>query len=564
MKISKTTISLILKVLLIAGIIIFLGVNGWFSDRDYNYPIVELSDNWNVTVNGETKDDQKLSDVSVGVQNPGDKVTLFKTLPYDDIMSPAIYFRSALMQMVATVDGEKVAEYGREQAENGELIPKNANYIPLSEDFPGMGLRIILTDSEDNVMSGLSNVYLGNRGDLSVYMVYRHRLTLMVGVFLIFFGIVLLMLSIFLLIYQNDNISIIFCAVNSMILGFYGLCFYDLASIFTSERELVTVMEYISLYSLPIGIMGLLFTTQKGIRRRISQCFFVVDIAFMVTATVLHYADIMHINFFIKWFYLICAVEGVYVIACAAATIILHRMNRVHDPVIWLGEDCLLAGMGIFTLSGLVDILRSELVKRNSGNGILVDINFATAGALIFVVSMMINYFFHTIGHYNAGHIRKRLMGLAYNDPLTGLANRTRCDEEFGSLENSDANFYMISIDLDGLKKINDSRGHQAGDEMITGFAGEIESEFHEEAKLISRMGGDEFLVILGDNQWNAVDRKLKNFEENLKEKYTFSYGFASRAEVNGLSPREIFLMADSRMYRMKEQHHEAEDYDED
>lgn len=560
MKISKTTISMILKAVLVVSVIVFFSLNDWFSEREYNNPIVELSSGWDVIVNGETIEDQELADIDIGVQKNGDKVTLFKIIPYDNIMSPAIYYRSALMQMSATVDGGLATSYGREEAEAGTLIPKNGNYIPLPDDFAGKALRINLTNSEDNVMSGISSVYLGNRGDLSVFLVYRHRLTLIVGVFLIFFGLVLLALSAFLQFTQNDIVSILFCAIISIILGFYGLCFYDLSAIFTSNKAMVTLLEYTALYSLPPSIIGLLSTTQSGKMRIVSLVLFGMDVLFVIAAVVLNSLDILHINFMMKWLYLICAVEGVYVVISAVYTIIKHRTNKAHDPAIWLGEDCLLLGMGIFTLSGILDIVRYEVVKRSAENGIAVDISFVTMGALIFVISMMINYFFHTIGHYNADHIRKRLMGLAYNDPLTGLSNRARCDEEFKSLEDTDSNFYMISIDLDGLKEVNDTKGHQAGDVMIAGFASEIEEEFIKDARFISRMGGDEFLVIMGDTQWNTVDRKLKDFEETLKGRYTFSYGFASAAEVNGLSPREIFLMADSRMYRMKEEHHEAAD----
>ena len=557
-KISKTTISIIIKMLLISVIIVFLSANNWFSDREYSDSIIELNDGWDVIVNGKTTEDQNLSDINVGVQGPGDKVTLFKILPYDEIISPAVYYRSALMQMNSTVDGGLAITYGREEAEAGKIIPKNGNYIPLPNDFAGKALRINLTDSEDNVMSGISNVYLGNRGELSVYLVYRHRMTLIIGVFLIFFGLLLLVLSTFLHFLQSDSVSMIFCAVLSIILGFYGLSFYDLTSIFTSNKELVTVLEYAALYSLPAGIIGLLYTTQKGKIRMISRILFCVDCLFVISSVVLNYLNILHINFMMKWFYPICAVEGIFVVVSSVMTIVRHRKKRVHDPAAWLGEDCLLLGMGIFTIFGIMDIIRYEMVRNSAENGIVVDISFSTIGALIFVATMMINYFFHTIGHYNASHIRKRLMGLAYNDPLTGLCNRARCDEVFKSLETEDSNFYMISIDLDGLKEVNDTKGHQAGDLLISGFASEIEEEFGKNARLISRMGGDEFLVIIGDTQWNAVDRKLKDFEENLKGRYMFSYGFASRAEISGLSPREIFLMADSRMYRMKEEHHEA------
>ena len=557
MKISRTTISITLKTILIIAVLIFLSANKWFSEREYNYPIVELNDGWDVIVNGETINDQHLSDIEVGVQNPGDKVTLSKVIPYDEIMSPAVYYRSALMQMSSTVDGGYAINYGREEAEAGKLIPKNGNYIPLPDDFPGKVLRINLTNSEDNVMSGISNVYLGNRGDLSVFLVYRHRLTLLVGVFLIFFGLVLLLLSVFLQFFQSDSISIIFCGVISIILGFYGLCFYDLSAIFTSNKAMVTVLEYVSLYLMPPSIIGLLSTTQRGRMKLVSRIMVGVDVAFAAAAVILNHLNILHINYMMQWLYVICGVEGIYVIVASVLTIIKHRTNKAHDPAIWLGEDCLLFGMSTFTVMGIIDIVRYEFVRKDSGNGMAVDISIVTIGALIFVATMMINYFFHTIGHYNAAHIKKRLMGLAYNDPLTGLSNRARCDEEFKKLEELDSNFYMISIDLDGLKEVNDTKGHQAGDTLIAGFASEIEEEFGKTARFVSRMGGDEFLVIMGDTQWNTVDRKLKDFEENLEGRYTFSYGFAARAEVNGLSPREIFLMADSRMYRMKEEHHE-------
>ena len=91
---------------------------------------------------------------------------------------------------------------------------------------------------------------------------------------------------------------------------------------------------------------------------------------------------------------------------------------------------------------------------------------------------------------------------LAYHDKLTGMANRAMFDELLGlSLSRARRNGYgvaVISVDLDDFKLVNDSLGHEKGDELIRLLADRLR-EATRDTDLVARPGGDEFLVLLAD-----------------------------------------------------------------
>jgi diguanylate cyclase (GGDEF)-like protein len=90
---------------------------------------------------------------------------------------------------------------------------------------------------------------------------------------------------------------------------------------------------------------------------------------------------------------------------------------------------------------------------------------------------------------------------LADRDGLTGLYNRRRMSELVAAaIEEAERKGHQLGIlfvDLDGFKRINDHYGHAAGDELLTTVAGRIASRARTGGDLVSRYGGDEFLILL-------------------------------------------------------------------
>ena len=97
----------------------------------------------------------------------------------------------------------------------------------------------------------------------------------------------------------------------------------------------------------------------------------------------------------------------------------------------------------------------------------------------------------------------------AYHDPLTGLANRTLFADRLGrALAQRDEPVAVLFLDLDDFKTINDTHGHQAGDELLVAVAASLSSNVRAE-DTVARLGGDEFAVLVERSATEGVARQL-------------------------------------------------------
>lgn len=144
-------------------------------------------------------------------------------------------------------------------------------------------------------------------------------------------------------------------------------------------------------------------------------------------------------------------------------------------------------------------------------------------------------------------------------DGLTGLYNRCAYEDDMMRLEKdvpSDA-FVYISMDVNALKVVNDSLGHSAGDEIITGAADILKKCFGSYGDLF-RTGGDEFVALIYADKIQLAgmledfQRLTEAWSGNQVEKLSISYGYIMKSENNSLSVRQMAVLADERMYKRK------------
>ncbi len=172
------------------------------------------------------------------------------------------------------------------------------------------------------------------------------------------------------------------------------------------------------------------------------------------------------------------------------------------------------------------------------------------------IVSIIISSYMMMI-KIRALNTAKKYKFLMENDQLTGLNNRLSYNSHLKRIQNSRENCIIVEFDINGLKEANDTKGHSAGDEIITGTAACIKQTFDEYGKCF-RIGGDEFVAIL-DKPLKDEKKLLAEFEANCKKwkgefnsSLSVAYGAVNLANYPDSSIEEILATADKLMYQNK------------
>jgi diguanylate cyclase (GGDEF)-like protein len=161
--------------------------------------------------------------------------------------------------------------------------------------------------------------------------------------------------------------------------------------------------------------------------------------------------------------------------------------------------------------------------------------------------------------------IAARLRYLADHDPLTGLLNRRRFEEELAERV-AQASRYggggaVLLLDIDNFKDVNDSLGHHAGDAVIKSVA-ELLHEDLRETDVLARLGGDELAVLLpyaGTDEARGVAGKLVDTVRGHRVEFkgeslrvTTSVGVALISRLRTQTAEELMIQADVAVYEAK------------
>ena len=149
---------------------------------------------------------------------------------------------------------------------------------------------------------------------------------------------------------------------------------------------------------------------------------------------------------------------------------------------------------------------------------------------------------------------------MAFTDSLTGVKSKhayVQAEEEIeGRINNGTVSKFSVGVfDLNDLKKVNDTKGHDAGDEYIREACRLISNCFKRSP--VFRIGGDEFAVILEGEDYDKQDSLLSEFENKMEENLklgliVISSGISRFLPEKDKSFRAVFGRADAKMYRRK------------
>jgi len=157
--------------------------------------------------------------------------------------------------------------------------------------------------------------------------------------------------------------------------------------------------------------------------------------------------------------------------------------------------------------------------------------------------------------------LHSSLQALSLTDPLTGLPNRRRLqihlDKEVAAARRG-RSLVVVVFDVDDFKRINDTRGHVVGDDILRAFA-QILDEENRAMNLVARFGGDEFVSILSDADLDGARLYIKRVVDRVTTdpimeslSVSVSVGLAEFDRASMKTTDDIVSAADSDMYRVK------------
>lgn len=516
----------------------------------------KLIDEWNVQLNEDLYQSVNLNDFKFPVVRKGDWVSLWRQLPADlpDNVTLRITMNHSATRVI--LDDEVIFDYGWDEYEAGKMLGSGIRLIGIPDGSAGETLKIVMFVTENNAFTDLSYPEIYEEG--TGYMVYygRRIIPFVVSVTLIVAGFCIALVT-FVLYFKSYQMERLFSiGIFALCIGVWTLCNYNLDYLFTDNLIVKSYLEYISLYILPFPIL-MYFRQEVETRGKAWECFvlyalIIIEVQLLVVSAVSQVFRWAHLSDFFPVYIILLAVSVAFV--CYLAIVDLRKGS---------GHKVLMSGFAIMILVALRDL--AVYGAEIYGIGFFHQSeyrSFVSIGALIFVVAMFADFIMEIRRTLYKSAETKFLKKIAYEDVLTGLSSRRKCEDTFSELDKADSDYIIFQFDLNNLKSTNDDFGHEAGDDLLVRFSRILRETFNS-GELIGRMGGDEFIVIVSDTEgYNPQDKlsmlNLLVYKDNVGKdvKVSASVGYCNSNELEDASAAEVYKEADRRMYLDKEEYY--------
>ena len=362
------------------------------------------------------------------------------------------------------------------------------------------------------------------------------------------FGAILFFFGLLENIRRGDVAETVYLGVITMLLSIWTNTSVLIMQIITGNSAFLRLMNYTVLCLLPIPILMFVASFTKNQKNKLLYvCIGLCLLNFLCQLTgvpigLFDYSDMLRFNH-------LMIILGMLLIAYLIAKAIREKtIDRSQCKY-------LISALAVIACAGMIDMVRYYA-------GQFPDASFVTRIGLVVMVGILTVYEFKQLITVRMKSRETEVMQrLAMEDTLTGLYNRTAFTYyEKELISQNEGKRLFIHLDVNFLKKVNDTYGHADGDRHIMAAAKVIRESFGAHGQCF-RVGGDEFFVIMdgkdcqADYQGELAKFKEMQAEYNEKEKppvpLSIAHGTAEYDCVDG-NPEEAEKLADSRMYEDK------------
>ena len=517
-----------------------------------------LNDGWNIYHNSVLQDTDNLTEFkSWKTVKPGDEVILERVMDdsYNTIF-PALIFKTEFAAMEVYLDDELIRSWCMNKYENTDFIFNRHHFISFARSFHGETLSIHLYPTANGIEDYCNDIVFGDYSSVETYVINAYVYPIIVGMFLIVFGASLLFISIIFYSFMPQIKVQIYSSLLCLLTGVWLHSFYDVHFIFMNDMH-TTIIGFSMLHIMvPIAYL-IIGEIRKYLNKKAFNIIAYTSMALCILLMLLHF---LHIFSFIQTLPVFMVMGLVLLVIVFYEFIMDTRKHELEK-----GSRIILLSLFVPALWLIVCGIISIFNHGNFEGSHTPIYYIIVTSTMIYAMFIMIYYLTYVTESYALQREYESLEHLAYADGLTDLPNRSLYEKDLIALDKEkNVDYCIISLDLNGLKDINDTMGHSYGDSLIKDFSSTLKRCFAENSTCY-RIGGDEFTVIMRKGTPEEIESLLNKLSGSLQAmniispKYTRSvaYGYAFKHECGTNNSRMVYLLADKRMYAMKRAQHE-------
>lgn len=431
------------------------------------------------------------------------------------------------------------------------------NIVRFSPKQAGQQVELQVIEVYAGERLSISHMYWGDRAAI-VLSVIREKLTaVLVSVTICLVGLFIILLDIPVnLGKKRKNHGLRYLGFFSLCIGLWCLFETKIPQFFIMNSQLIQVLDNMLLILSVLPMVLFADWTYGILKYRLVRIMCVLHLLFLVGCVAAPIAGISDWHGMLpiaRFFMAVCAAGFVVWVVWKNFSIFIATKKRRSARL--LAGSLQLLGIGALGLAAILELVRFNAVD-DMDNALLLRF-----GLLIFIICFALSSQFSTYHLISQGMEYDSVHELAYSDVLTKLENRTAYLERLeGCVKEHVQELGLVFMDVNNLKVVNDSLGHDMGDLMIQIAAKVINESFRAYGRVF-RIGGDEFCVLLEGDVREKYDRALEAFERGIlevndKNEYSFTIqvaqGFACCEAESMEAVEAAAKSADERMYENK------------
>ena len=511
----------------------------------------EISDKWHNN-NGDKVDLEKLE-----IKNNKKNYSVTYNVPKNNKKNQMLVFMASNCYVDTYVNGKLIEEDDKNiNVIFGTSPGRRWHMISIPQDNKKQDITLNIEVVYRDAFGRIDDVYIGTSSGVVKQILQDRLVGFLISFLLVIVGILMCVLFVFVKYsskFKNKtdlgwrNRTIMYLGFLTICMGIYSSMETYFWQFMLGKSQIFQIVSFIAVFFIGIlvGLIGREILTDK--KKVLADSIYWLSIIFFISASVLNFTGILEYHYIMRYIYLYGALLSI-IVFLEGYTYIKEQKNI---------SSSLLFGVCLFSVTFACDCIR---YISEGANDVCA---YTRIGFLVLVICIFANCVENVINMMQKGLYADLYEQMANTDPLTNLYNRNALllyETKLNELIRNDNYIGVVMFDVNELKYVNDTFGHEQGDILIKAAANIINITFGKNGKCY-RVGGDEFISILVydevEKKYNEIIKKFKeqiesyNKDESHKHKVQIAYGFyySNKEDFD-----EIWKKADALMYEKKKQ----------